>query len=279
MLKFINFKILLLLVFFVLSGQESWGNAGTWFNFRASLSKEGTGEGRVYGSFTSKPLAINKEYENVPIRHRVDESNTESDPKDYYTGNDVTLYLFAIAEDGSEFVEWQDLSGNKLNTSVPCDAEGNETTESSKYGYAEVPNFHSYNICGRYFKSDEGSATEHENQHNTTYRDNYYNRVDAYYVAVFRKLENDPIVTAEPLDEALGLASFSPGDNQVGDMVTIATHPTGPKDKGYENKFLGWQHNGEFLRDEQGKIIRDNPYSFEVTEENAGVYYAVYESG
>lgn len=274
-----NLKILLLLMFFAFSGQESWGNAGTWFNFRASLSKEGTGEGRVYGSFTSKPLAINKEYENVPIRHRVDESNTEGNPKDYYTGNDVTLYLFAIAEDGSEFVEWQDLSGNKLNTSVPCDAKGNETTESSKYGYAEVPNFHSYNICGRYFKSDEGSATEHEKQHNTTYRDNYYNRVDAYYVAVFRKLENDPIVTAEPLDEALGLASFSPGDNQIGDIVTIATHPTGPKDKGYENKFLGWQHNGEFLKDDRGNIIRDNPYSFEVTENNGGVYYAVYESG
>ena len=62
-------------------------------------------------------------------------------------------------------------------------------------------------------------------------------------------------------------------------MVTISTHPKGPKDKGYENKFLGWQHNDEFLRDEAGNIIKNNPFTFEVTEDNCGVYYAVYESG
>lgn len=277
MFRFKNFKILLLLMLFALSGQDAWGYAGTWFNFRAALSK--TGEGRIYGSFVSKEKAVNKEYEDTVIRHRVDDTSNAGDNVNIYTPDDITLHLYAVAEDGWEFVEWQDNSGNKLSTSTPCDAKGNSTTESSKYGYASIPKFHSENVCGRPYNSKEGDADGHQAQHKGEYKYNYYTRVDAYYKAVFRKLENDPVVTAQPLDETLGLASFSPGDNQVGDIVTIATHPTGAKDKGYENKFIGWQHNGEFLRDDQGKIIRDNPYTFEVTEDNAGIYYAVYESG
>ena len=281
MFKFKNFKILLLLILFAFAVNDAWGSsyAGTWYNFRASLSL--TGEGKVYGDFESKSKAMNHSYENVPIRHRCDDSSGASETNDTYSLNDIDLHLWAEASDGWEFVEWRDNNGNKLSTSTPCDASGNVTSESTKYGYAIISRFKSKNVCavncGPNDKATAGSS--HLNQHNTTYSYNYNTRVDAYYKAVFRKLESDPIVTAQPLDEALGLASFSPGDNQVGDMVTIATHPTGPKDKGYENKFLGWQYNGEFLRDEQGKIIRDNPYSFEVTEENAGVYYAVYESG
>lgn len=260
---------------FAFAGKDAWAYKGTWFNFRASLSK--TGEGKVYGSFTSKEKAVNKEYENTPIRHRVDDKQSEF--VDTYTPEDITLHLFAIAEDGWEFVEWQDSLDNKLPTSMPCDAQGIATNLSTKYGYATVPKFHSKNVCGENFSSSQGSAEDHVNQHNNKYKYNYYTRVDNKYKAVFRKLVKDPVVTAAPLDETLGEAAFSPGDNQVGDMVTIATHPKGPKEKGYENKFLGWQHNGEFLRDEAGNIIKENPYTFEVTEDNVGIYYAVYDSG
>lgn len=276
MFKLRNFKILLLLMLFALAGQDAWGYKGTWFNFRAKYTA--TGEGKVYGDFINKENAVNKLHENVTVRHRHDSGGTKEG--DTYTGNEpIDLHLFAEASDGWEFVEWRDNDGNKLSTSMPCDAQGNATSESTKYGYAIIENFKSKNVCGRDFSSSQGSNADHVAQHNGDYKDNYYTRVDAYYKAVFRKLENDPVVTAQPLDETLGLASFSPGDNQVGDIVTIATHPTGAKDKGYENKFIGWQHNGEFLRDDQGNIIRDNPYTFEVTENNGGVYYAVYESG
>ena len=283
MFKLRNFKILLLLMLFAFAGQSAWAGgggddnsyAGTWFTFRARYSA--TGEGKVYGDFTEKSNAVNKKNENVATRHRHDGGGTETG--DTYTGNDIDLHLFAEASDGWEFVEWRDNDGNKLSTSTPCDANGNATSESTKYGYAKVPRFKSKNVCARNLSSGEGASdTAHVSQHKI-YSENVNNRVDAYYVAVFSKLISGPIVTAEPLDETLGLASFSPGDNQVGDVVTLATHPTGPKDKGYENKFLGWQHNGEYLRDDQNHIIRDNPYSFEVTEDNAGVYYAVYESG
>ena len=39
MFRFKNFKILLLLMLFALSGQDACGYAGTWFNFKAALSK------------------------------------------------------------------------------------------------------------------------------------------------------------------------------------------------------------------------------------------------
>lgn len=286
MFKFKNFKILLLLTLFPFAVQNAWagngdddGYAGTWFTFRAAYSPSATGAGKVYGNFDSKSNAVNKSGENVTTKHRVDDSGNANETNDTYSGTDITLHLFAEASDGWEFVEWQDSLGNKLSTSIICDASGNATSQSSKYGYASVARFQSKNVCARNLGSSQGASdSEHKTQHQK-YSYNVNTRVDARYVAVFSKLVKDPVVTAEPLDESLGEASFFTADNQVGDVVTIATHPKGPKDKGYENKFLGWKHNGEYLRDDQGNIIRDNPYSFEVTDNNGGVYYAVYESG
>lgn len=283
MIKLKKFKYLLLLMFFAFAEQNAWagggGNsyAGTWFTFRASLSS--TGEGKVYGDFTSKANAINHAYENVPTRHRCDDTSGASETNDTYSPNDINLHLWAEASDGWEFVEWRDSDGNKLSTSTPCDASGNATSESTKYGYATVSKFKSKNVCARNLGSGQGASdTAHVSQHKI-YSENVNTRVDAYYVAVFNKLEKDPVVTAEPLDETLGEATFDPADNQVGDVVTLATHPKGPKDKGYQNKFIGWQYNGNYLVDNEGKVVKDNPLSFEVTEDNVGVYYAVYESG
>ena len=284
MLRFKNFKILLLLMLFAFAGNDAWagggggdGYAGTWFTFRARYSA--TGEGKVYGDFTKKENATNKNGENVATRHRCDDSSGASETNDTYSKTDITLHLFAEAADGWEFVEWRDEDGNKLSTSTPCDASGNATSESTKYGYATVPRFQSKNVCARNLDSDHGASDSgHQSQHNT-YSENVNTRVDAYYVAVFNKLEKDPVVTAQPLDETLGEATFDPADNQVGDVVTLATHPKGSKDKGYQNKFIGWQYNGDYLVDNEGKIVKNNPLSFEVTEDNAGVYYAVYESG
>lgn len=285
MFKLKNYKILIFLLLFTFPAQLAWadpgGNeddyAGTWFTFRASLSP--TGEGKVYGDFSSKTNAINHAYENVPTRHRCDDSSGASETNDTYSLNDITLYLWAEASDGWEFVEWRDENGNKLNTSTPCDASGNSTNESTKYGYATIPRFKSKNVCARNLGSGQGADDSGHKAQHVTYSENVNNRVDAYYVAVFRKLISGPLVTAEPLDETLGEATFDPADNQVGDIVTLATHPKGPKDKGYQNKFIGWQYNGSYLTDNEGKIVKDNPLSFVVTEDNAGVYNAVYESG
>jgi len=285
MFKLKNYKILIFLLLFTFPAQLAWadpgGNeddyAGTWFTFRASLSP--TGEGKVYGDFSSKTNAINHAYENVPTRHRCDESSGASETNDTYSLNDITLYLWAEASDGWEFVEWRDENGNKLNTSTPCDASGNSTNESTKYGYATIPRFKSKNVCARNLGSGQGANDSGHKAQHVTYSENVNNRVDAYYVAVFRKLISGPLVTAEPLDETLGEATFDPADNHVGDIVTLATHPKGPKDKGYQNKFIGWQYNGSYLTDNEGKIVKDNPLSFVVTEDNAGVYNAVYESG
>ena len=44
-------------------------------------------------------------------------------------------------------------------------------------------------------------------------------------------------------------------------------------------KFLGWKLNGDWVRDANGNVIRDIPYTFTVTNENKGDYVAYFEGG
>ena len=63
-------------------------------------------------------------------------------------------------------------------------------------------------------------------------------------------------------------------ENKVGDQVTLYARTTD-----YYTMFRGWKRNGEWVRDQQGNIIRDVPYTFTVTEQNKGEYVAQFENG
>lgn len=85
-------------------------------------------------------------------------------------------------------------------------------------------------------------------------------------------------VTARSNDNSLGSVElFGPEgntENKVGDEVTLKA-----RTENYYTMFRGWKRNGEWVRDNQGNIIRDVPYTFTVTEENKGEYVAQFEGG
>ena len=86
-------------------------------------------------------------------------------------------------------------------------------------------------------------------------------------------------VTARSNDNSLGSVevigpSGNNAENKVGDQVTLKA-----RTEDYYTMFRGWKLNGEWVRDQQGNIIRDVPYTFTVTEQNKGEYVAQFENG
>lgn len=99
------------------------------------------------------------------------------------------------------------------------------------------------------------------------------NVVNAIWIAHYELLEHHD-VTVSASNANLGSVSVIEPDNQVGDQVTIAA-----KTLDHTIMFRGWKLNGEWVRDAQGRIIRDVPYTFTITDENKGEYVAQFESG
>ena len=88
------------------------------------------------------------------------------------------------------------------------------------------------------------------------------------------------IVKVKVNDENLGDVTCSPLAVYSYDKeVTLTTHSKGGDKKGWQNKFIGWKYNGEFLTNPDGSYVRDIPLTFKVDESNEGEYEAVYESG
>ena len=71
-------------------------------------------------------------------------------------------------------------------------------------------------------------------------------------------------VVVESADELLGGASIDKPSNAVGDQVTL----TATADM-FAGQFTGW-------KTPSGAVVKDNPYTFTVTEANKGIYIANY---
>ena len=101
--------------------------------------------------------------------------------------------------------------------------------------------------------------------------------ITAKWVAHYELIENHD-VTVKSVDASLGSVAVTGPDgtaeNMVGDEVSITARTAGHK-----VKFLGWKLNGEWVRDAQGKIVLEIPYTFIVTEANKGEYVAQFEGG
>lgn len=104
-----------------------------------------------------------------------------------------------------------------------------------------------------------------------------YGIVNAIWVAHYEELVHHD-VTVSSNNNALGSVSITGPDgtaeNQVGDVVTITA-----RTENHRVKFLGWKLNGEWVRDNDGNILREVPYTFTVTEQNKGEYIAYFEGG
>ena len=83
------------------------------------------------------------------------------------------------------------------------------------------------------------------------------------YYAVFDKLTG---VVQVQLGSGEGNANINKADNKIGDAVTLTATSSNDEDFAFE----GWSKNNQ-----NGTIIsKENPYSFTITSDNVGTYYA-----
>lgn len=267
MFRLKKFRYLLLLMFFALAGLNAWGGQTTyhhWYRFQAEVKSQPTGAAKVYGAFPSSDGSISYD-ENLFRCHKHFDDRTDAPVEGESTG-DLTAYLrYDNVANGYRFLHWVDSKGNIITT-----------FDNTQQAYTATVT--SDNLCYTGSSGTSGSssgAAEHNASDNAH---PYY--TNETFTAVFERLTTDPVVTVttEGASAEQVSAKVSPEENAVGDEVTISTQVNSDASlQAWKNKFLGWKFNGEFLRDGQGKIIRDVSYTFTITEDNKGEYVAVYE--
>lgn len=257
----INYRLLLLLIICTFYEQMVWGTQTYhhWYRFQAEVKAQPTGAAKVYGAFPSSDGSISYA-ENLFQCHKHFDKRTDEPVEGVSTG-ELTAYLrYDNVAEGYRFLHWVDSQGNIITT-----------FDSTQQAYTATVT--SDNLC---FTGSAGSsdATHAASDNSHPY---YTNET---FTAVFERLTNGPAVTVsvEGVESDQASAKMVPEDNAVGEDVTISTQVNSDASlQAWKNKFLGWKHNGEFIRDGNGNIIRDISYTFTITEENRGEYVAVYE--
>ncbi len=212
MLKFKNFKILLLLMLFAFAGQDAW--AGKYYSYHI-IDVKPSGAGKVYSTSKTENGA------NTNFNACVDPPYTQT----WHTGNSTnTLYLLAKANDGYVFSHWEDQDGTIVASSNPGQVSAH---------------------CAQ-INSDSGPGD---------YNGTYY--------AVFVPTQAVEVYT-ENAD--FGTASISNSQNEIGQTITLTAH-----ENLFQHAFVGWR------KESNGQIVsNENPYTFTITEQTQGKYYAVF---
>lgn len=261
MLRFKNFKILLLLILFAFAGNNAWAGNYSWFHFTANVKAQvKTAEGLVYdvpeaGNVYAKWESNSAEEANQTKSHTHPSQATNVSSFE----QDVTLH--AIPNTGFRFLYWTKEDGSIISAS---EAEQND-------GKASI----TCNATRRcyYGSSDSGKTTSDQYQAHMESHDNLTEQYGTYsnifnYYAVFEPILASIAVKSNNTN--IGRAICSKYDNKKDDVVTIKAYCID-----YDTKFLGWEVNGEI-------ISRENPYTFTVANEASDepiIYTAVFENG
>ena len=248
-------KILMVISLGIIATLPSWGLA--WHHSRIQLQCEPAGAGLVYASTATASTSSCTSTTFTGVYGRTANSKYFPCPWNIYTKPvDATKY---------KFLYWEctlrvgDYLGSWFRSAT---AVGTQYTTASVEGkiYAGL-------------SIDLGTPNTGDKSE-TTYDPQI---VNAIWVAHYEELEHHD-VTVSSNNNSLGSVSVTGPDgtaeNQVGDVVTITA-----RTENHKVKFLGWKLNGEWVCDSEGKVIRDVPYTFTVTEQNKGEYVAYFEGG
>ena len=252
-------KTLMVISFGIIATLTSWSE--DWYYSRIQLQCEPSDAGYVYASTATASTSQCTDTIFTGVYGRTANSNYFPCPWNIYTKPvDATKYKFKywectlkegdILEYTSGFLFW---TTTKYATDVGTIFETPSVEDNNIYV--------GLSLAG--VASNGGSID--------------YGIVNAIWVAHYEELEHHD-VTVSCNNNALGSVAVTGPDgtaeNQVGDDVTITA-----RTENHKVKFLGWKLNGEWVRDSEGKVIRDVPYTFTVTEQNKGEYVAYFEGG
>lgn len=108
--------------------------------------------------------------------------------------------------------------------------------------------------------SNPGQVSAHCAQNNSTSGPGDYNGT---YYAVFVPTQAVEVYTE---NANFGTASISDSQNEIGQTITLTAH-----ENLFQHAFVGWR------KESDGQIVsNENPYTFTISEQNKGKYYAVF---
>lgn len=261
MFKFNNFKILLLLVLFAFAVKNAWAGSSTpWCDshvyVEAINSEDGTtGGGKVYVTGeASKQTVANCKTNKLYAATLYNSHDSGKFPSD--------VYLAAQPDEGWEFEYWickkkdgtySTTNATNVNTRLDNPLPSRQRAAVSKRG---------------------GNNTGASGESTTECTD-----TNAIWYAYFKRVETQ-MVKVQSESSSLGTATIDKIANNIDDVVTLTAwcgnSNNSPRSENI--MFMGWY----WLNEQTGEkelVSRDCSYTFTVTEENKGTYYARFESG
>lgn len=182
----------------------------------------------------------------------------------------ASIYLAAKPDDGWEFDYWECTKkyGDYNNASGATNVGKKLYTALAPASTSETPQKAALSIM--YPKNNDGG----DNTAVTASGD-----TNAIWVAHFKRAEMQT-VTVQTENSSLGTANIDKVTNYVGDEVTISAWcgNSGNSPRSETIMFLGWYRLNE-TTGEKEFVSDDYIYTFTITEQNKGAYYARYASG
>ena len=209
MLRFKNFKILLLLMLFDFAGNDAWaGGGGTdyWYFSNAKVETFPTGAGKVYAG--TQNAAANPT-NCVAAPHTFD-------GKSHKSQFPYKWYVNTIPTDSKKyrFLRWEDGNGNVLSTDQN----------------PEDPFLDNEGVKGG--GNNTGESGDGATNPGT---------VTVNYIAVYEEIINQ-YVSVESQNPQYLTATIDKPENEIGDDVTLWAYPNN-----YDSKFTGWSKDGEIV--------------------------------
>ena len=256
MFRFKDFKILILLMLFAFAGQNAWaGNDFSTPHDSHLTVKVATGNGKVYAKDNNKgeesaPSLDNCHYTEytASLTNTLNENNRPA-----------KFYILAMPDEGYEFDYWECTKNEGDDDVDKADAVGTILTVDD----SEQQTGNTWKVKAAL--SERPNATSNSNGDESSV-------INAVWEAHFKQITTQA-VNVQSENNSLGTATINKGSNTINDevMLTASCASTNVM-------FKGWYKINEDTG--QKEFVNDiNPYSFKITEDKKGTYYARFDDG
>ncbi len=253
-----NYKILLLLTLFAFAGQHAWAGGPSDFSVAHDSHlkvRVVTGGGKVYAKDNNKgeesaPSLTNCVYTEMTAAL----TNTKNS-----ANRPANFYILAMPDDGYEFDYWECTKNEGDDDTDKANTVGTKLTVSD----SEQQTGNTWKVKAALSKRPGANSSSNGTESSV---------INAVWEAHFKQIITQA-VDVKSENNSLGTATIDKGSNTINDevMLTASCASTNVM-------FKGWYKINEDTG--QKEFVTDNnPYSFIITEDNKGTYYARFEDG
>ena len=258
MLKFKNFKILLLLMLFAFTGQFALAGGPSDFSVSHDSHlqvKVVTGGGKVYAAKNNKGEESAPSVTNCIYTEKTAAlTNTKNS-----ANRPANFYILAMPDDGYEFDYWECTQNIGDDDTDKANAVGTRLTISD----SEQQTGNTWKVKAALSKRPGANSSSNGTESSV---------INAIWEAHFKQIITQA-VDVKSENNSLGTATIDKGSNTINDEVMLTASCTSTN-----VMFKGWYKINEDTG--QKEFVTDNnPYSFIITEDNKGTYYARFEDG